>query len=102
MPHLPSKVNTAVPTNIALNHFDQFYSTVYKARWSSMRLGLLTQQKYAVMVNNFGDSEDTIAKLKDLGCVDINKEFTLAREQQEQFVRFKSVMVPRYVIMVHT
>merc|ERR1740137_431863 len=61
MPHLPSKVNTAVPTNIALNHFDQFYSTVYKARWSSMRLGLLTQQKYAVMVNNFGDSEDTIA-----------------------------------------
>lgn len=87
MPHLPSKVNTAVPTNIALNHFDQFYSTVYKARWSSMRLGLLTQQKYAVMVNNFGDSEDTIAKLKDLGCVDINKEFTLAREQQEQFVR---------------
>ena len=88
MPHIPAKTNTAIPTNIAINHFDQFYSSVYKeARWGSMRLGLLSKQKYAVMVNNFGDSEDTISMLEEMGCVDINKEFQLAKQQQEQFVR---------------
>ena len=39
------------------------------------------------MVNNFGDSEDTISILEDMGCVDINKEFQLAKQQQEPFVR---------------
>jgi len=88
MPHIPAKTNTAIPTNIAINHFDQFYSSVYKeARWGSMRLGLLSKQKYAVVVNNFGDSEDTISMLEEMGCVDINKEFQLAKQQQEQFVR---------------
>ena len=88
MPHLPSKQNTALPTSLAINHFDQFYGSVYKeARWGSMRLGLLSKQKYAVLVNNFGDSEATIEMLEDMGCVDINKQFNIAQQGQEQYVR---------------
>jgi len=88
LPHLPVKTNTSLPTNIAINHFDQFYSSVYKARWGSIRLGLLNRQKYAVLVNNFGDSEETISLLEGLGCVDIGKEFQLGKQKQEQFVRY--------------
>merc|ERR1719186_1312439 len=88
MPHLPSKINTALPTSLAINHFDQFYGSVYKeARWGSMRLGLLSKQKYAVLVNNFGDSEATIEMLEEMGCVDINKQFNIAQQGQEQYVR---------------
>ena len=88
MPHLPVKSKTALPTSLAMNHFDQFYGSVYKeARWGSMRLGLLSKQKYAVMVNNFGDSEATIEMLEEMGCVDINKQFLIAQQGQEQFVR---------------
>ena len=88
MPHIPIKTNSSLPTNIALGHFDQFYSSVFKeARWGSMRLGLLSKQKYAVIVNNFGDSEDTVAHLESMGCVDINREFHLAQDNQEPYVR---------------
>jgi len=88
MPHLPVKSNTALPTSLAINHFDQFYGSIYKeARWGSMRLGLLSKQKYAVLVNNFGDSEATINMLEEMGCVDINQEFHKASKAQEQYVR---------------
>jgi hypothetical protein len=36
------------------------------------------------VVNNFGDSKDTISMF---GCVNINKVFQLAKQQQKQFVR---------------
>jgi hypothetical protein len=76
-------MNKALHTSIAINHFDQFYRSVHwEASWGSIRLDLFSRQKYIVMVNNFGDSEDTIFILEEIGWVDIKKEL----QKQEQFV----------------
>ena len=85
-PHIPVKKTTAVPSAQAISHFDQFYSTVYKTKWNSMRLGLLSPQKYAVIVNNFGDTEATCDMLKSLGCVNILEEFNKGFTKVEPYI----------------
>lgn len=85
-PHLPVKKQESTPSSIALTHFDEFYSKIYKNTWSSIRLGLLCQQKYCAIVNNFGDAEKTIDKLEDLGCMSVGKELKLEQERLEEFI----------------
>ena len=85
-PHLPVRKDSSKPAVQALTHFDQFYSSVYKNKWSGMRLGLLCPPKFAVFVNNFGDSEKTCEKLEQMGCVNINQEFARAREKIQPFI----------------
>ena len=85
-PHIPIKKTTALPTAQAISHFDQFYSTVYKTKWNSIRLGLLSQQKYAVIVNNFGDTEASCDMLKSLGCVNILEEFNRGFSKVEPYI----------------
>ena len=48
----------------ALDHFDDFYGNFYGNLWPSVRLAMLSTPKYCALVNNYGDSDDTIAKLK--------------------------------------
>ena len=85
-PHLPVKKDSSKPVVQALTHFDQFYSSVYKNKWTGMRLGLLCPPKFAVFVNNFGDSEKTCERLEQLGCVNINQEFARARDKVQPFI----------------
>ena len=86
MPHLPLKKTTAQPSVQALTHFDQFYSAVYKTKWNSMRLGLMSKQKYAVIVNNFGNTEETCDMLRNIGCVDIKEEFDKGFSKVEPYL----------------
>jgi len=79
-PHLPVRALEKTPTSAALAHFDDFYSSVFKSRWASMRLALLCPGKHCALVNNFGDSEATVDRLEELGCVNIGTEFL--KEQQ--------------------
>ena len=85
-PHLPVRKDSSRPAVQALTHFDQFYSSVYKNKWPGMRLGLLCPPKFAVFVNNFGDSEKTCERLEQLGCVNINQEFARARDKVQPFI----------------
>lgn len=52
----------------ALESFDDFYGSVYGARWKSIRAALLTKHKYMALVNNFGDTEKTIEELEAEGA----------------------------------
>jgi len=82
-PHLPYRSTAASPTKLAMAHFDELYSGLYKHKWSSIRLGLLSPGKHCALVNNFGDTEDTIAKLRDLDCIDIGQEVTAAKKRRQ-------------------
>ena len=88
-PHIPLKGNSGLASVQALNHFDQFYGSVYTSKWSSMRLGLMSQHKSAALVNNFGDSEETCDKLRGLGCVDIHQEFLKGYRRVEPYITFE-------------
>lgn len=58
------------PTRIALNHFDKHYGAQFGKDWSSIRLGLLSLQKYGALFNNFCDEHETIEKLLELDADD--------------------------------
>lgn len=51
----------------ALESFDDFYGSVFGKRWGSIRAALLTRHKYMALVNNFGDTEETISDLQAAG-----------------------------------
>lgn len=61
----------------AQEHFDVFYKPVYGRLWPSIRISLLTTQKYCALVNNFGNSDRAEDRLSQLGAVNI---LTLASE----------------------
>lgn len=52
------------PKDKALEHFDDFYGSVYGKRWKSLRLALLSPHKYIAIVNNFGNPEKISQKLE--------------------------------------
>ncbi|KAL5010298.1 hypothetical protein ScPMuIL_012603 [Solemya velum] len=58
------------PSQLALDHFDMFYQPVFGQKWPSIRIALLTSQKYCALVNNFAESE-TVLKLQQLGAVNM-------------------------------
>lgn len=59
----------------ALEHFDDFYKSVFGNRWGGIRASLLTEHKYAVLVNNFGDAEQTKEHIELNGAVNMRKVF---------------------------
>ncbi len=57
----------------ALEYFDRYHRPVYGDRWSSIRVALLSRQKYCVLVNNFVNVQHTVAELLCEGAEDILK-----------------------------
>ncbi|XP_041982027.1 5-methylcytosine rRNA methyltransferase NSUN4 [Aricia agestis] len=52
----------------AIDHFDEFYGNVFGKQWESMREALFRRQKYVALVNNYGDTEDTVEYLANRGA----------------------------------
>ncbi|XP_070509200.1 5-methylcytosine rRNA methyltransferase NSUN4 [Chironomus tepperi] len=67
----------------ALQNFDDFYTNVYGIRWKSMRLGLLSKQKYIAMVNNFGEDEKVSAMFERDGAINIRTLYEVTKRNLE-------------------
>lgn len=61
----------------ALDHFDDFYNSVYGPRWPGIRASLLTENKYAALVNNCGDANETKQSIELGGAINIRKVFEI-------------------------
>lgn len=59
------------PKDRAMENFDDFYGSVFGTRWKSIRIGLLCEHKYIALVNNFGDTEETINSLEAEGAINV-------------------------------
>ncbi|XP_063917405.1 5-methylcytosine rRNA methyltransferase NSUN4 isoform X1 [Zophobas morio] len=68
------------PVDKALAHFDDFYKQVFTNKWEFMREGLLGKQKYVAVINNYSDSEATMAKLELQGALNVRTLFNLQKE----------------------
>uniref|UniRef100_A0A0R3RXQ9 NOL1/NOP2/Sun domain family member 4 n=1 Tax=Elaeophora elaphi TaxID=1147741 RepID=A0A0R3RXQ9_9BILA len=67
------------PTMIAMDNFDFYYGPVYGNQWPSIRLGLLTPNKYFAVLNKFArNRKENEALLKDFGAFNV-----LERVQQQ-------------------
>ena len=58
------------PSALALQYFDTYYKPVYGPLWPSMRIALLSQQKYCALINNFADSDSALISLIESGADD--------------------------------
>ncbi|XKL61271.1 hypothetical protein PGB90_008328 [Kerria lacca] len=76
--------NKNFPIYKALNHFDDFYKTVYGNKlWRSLRLGLLCNNKYCAVINNYSDPQSSIEYLENRGALNIRTLFELQYEKQK-------------------
>lgn len=58
------------PTHLALNHFDNQYKAHFGKDWPSIRLGLLSLQKYGALINNNCHEDKALERLCELGAND--------------------------------
>lgn len=60
------------PRDKALQHFDEFYATVYGRLWPGIRAALLDENhKYVAIVNNYSDPDRIKADLKSQGAMNL-------------------------------
>ncbi|NXO56613.1 NSUN4 methyltransferase, partial [Aramus guarauna] len=62
------------PTRLALHHFDVNYSLQLKDLWPSVRAGLLCEQKYGALINNFSPVDHVTHELELLNATDFVSE----------------------------
>ncbi|KAM6217551.1 5-cytosine rRNA methyltransferase NSUN4 isoform 3-T3 [Rhynchocyon petersi] len=63
-------------TRLALQSFDMTYSIQFGDLWPSIRVSLLSEQKYGALVNNFASWHHVIAELEQLSAKDfVNEAF---------------------------
>ncbi|NWR70704.1 NSUN4 methyltransferase, partial [Centropus unirufus] len=61
-------------TRLALHHFDMNYSLQLKELWPSVRAGLLCEQKYGALLNNFSCVDHVARELELLSASDFVSE----------------------------
>lgn len=59
----------------ALEHFDDFYSSVFGPRWPGIRAALLTEHKFAAIVNNFGEPDKISENIESKGAINVRQIF---------------------------
>ncbi|VDN03188.1 unnamed protein product [Thelazia callipaeda] len=77
------------PTMIALDNFDFYYGPVYGNRWPSIRLALLTPNKYFAILNKFASNwKENEMLMKKIGAINVLEE---AREQESKLTDEKQL-----------
>ncbi|XP_041277431.1 5-methylcytosine rRNA methyltransferase NSUN4 isoform X4 [Onychostruthus taczanowskii] len=76
------------PTRLALHHFDTSYGLHLGALWPSVRAGLLCEQKYGVLLNNFAAADHVPEELELLNATDFVSE---APQKAQQWQRGAAV-----------
>ncbi|NWU60890.1 NSUN4 methyltransferase, partial [Pterocles burchelli] len=61
-------------TRLALHHFDESYSLQLKELWPSVRAGLLCEQKYGALLNNFSPIDHVTQELELLNATNFISE----------------------------
>ncbi|XP_075800852.1 5-cytosine rRNA methyltransferase NSUN4 [Microtus pennsylvanicus] len=69
-------------TRLALQNFDMTYSVQFGDLWPSIRVSLLSEQKYGALVNNFAACDNVSAKLEQLSAKDFVNE-AISRQEPE-------------------
>ena len=71
-------------TRLALQNFDMTYSVQFGDLWPSIRVSLLSEQKYGALVNNFAAGDRVSAELEQLKARDFVNEAVFHREPEPE------------------
>ncbi|KRZ14466.1 5-methylcytosine rRNA methyltransferase NSUN4 [Trichinella zimbabwensis] len=80
--------------NLALEYFDMFYEPVYRKKWPSIRLALLSDPKYCAVLNNLANSNVSAELLLDQGAFDLMEEVRKFHKNDNQKQLSKSFQPP--------
>ncbi|KAK2868201.1 hypothetical protein Q7C36_000072 [Tachysurus vachellii] len=58
----------------ALQHFDATYKNYFGDLWPSIRISLLSEQKYGALINNLSSNADVVSSLQSQGCRDFVRD----------------------------
>lgn len=72
-------------TDHALNHFDGYYSKVYGSRWPSIRLGLLSPNKFAAVVNPFCEPDRVEQQFRLMRKLDLRRYYEKHWKHSERY-----------------
>ncbi|NWS74869.1 NSUN4 methyltransferase, partial [Crotophaga sulcirostris] len=72
------------PTRLALHHFDTSYSLQLGQLWPSVRAGLLCEQKYGALLNNFSCAHHLGQELELLSATDFVSEASQKAHQPQR------------------
>lgn len=72
-PRDPKKVQDSIGR--ALDHFDDFYKSVFGPKWPGIRASLLTENKFAAIVNNYGEPDKICENIEMKGAVNVRQVF---------------------------
>ncbi|XP_076626824.1 5-methylcytosine rRNA methyltransferase l(2)10685 [Colletes latitarsis] len=76
----------------ALEHFNEFYGTVYGDSWKDIRAALLKENsKYLAVVNNFSDTDRIRSNLELLGAIHLKALYNVYKEHLKSKSTSKSV-----------
>lgn len=73
-PHQASTRAKFPATALALQHFDATYQNYFGDLWPSVRVAMLSEQKYGALMNNFSSNTDVISALRSQGCRDLVRD----------------------------
>ncbi|XP_065206392.1 5-methylcytosine rRNA methyltransferase NSUN4 [Planococcus citri] len=83
--HWTKYENRDFPRYRALTHFDDFYKNIYGEKlWRSLRLGLLCNNKYCAVVNNFSEPDAVKENLQNRGALNMRELLALVEEKREE------------------
>ncbi|XP_011302332.1 5-methylcytosine rRNA methyltransferase NSUN4 [Fopius arisanus] len=67
----------------ALEHFNDFYATVYGDVWPNIRYAMLKKShKYVAVVNNFSDTQEIVQKLQLQGAMDLKELYEVSKRSK--------------------
>ncbi|KAH7726332.1 Bacterial Fmu (Sun)/eukaryotic nucleolar NOL1/Nop2p [Aphelenchoides avenae] len=71
-PKIARNKQIKTPSMMALDHFDFYYAPLFGRSWPSIRLGLLTPNKFIAVLNRYSQSFDVNERIiRDLGTLDV-------------------------------
>ncbi|NXW55475.1 NSUN4 methyltransferase, partial [Eurystomus gularis] len=82
------------PSRLALHHFDSSYSLQLKDLWPSVRAGLLCEQKYGALLNNFTSVDHVAQELELLDATDFVSEAPQKARRSQQGTAAEEVSPP--------
>ncbi|CAG2166415.1 unnamed protein product [Oppiella nova] len=93
--HWAKTRRTLWPKDNALQHFDNFYAKVYGTSWKSIRLGLLSTNKYCAVVNVFADYEDIEIQMRQLGAIDLRQYYERHHKRYQRLKRRMDILAEK-------
>jgi len=92
--------NKTNPVDLTLAHFDNFYSKIYRKYWQSVRLGLLSPNKYAALINYYANSDDIQVSLRQNGAYNIQYIYEKNLTRILRFIEKRKFIQARRIAML--